>query len=459
MEQEPVVIIGAGYIGLTLGLFIASRRNSVLVFDTDAEKIERLQHGDSTIYEEDVREALSTARQSGSLHFSVQPPAQGARCWVIAVPYLPSELCEDSADRYLRCLQPIRGAGSSPPLVMIRSTVPVGFTRSKIGPRLTELLGEPLDTGFFLTVCPERTLTGKAIQELSSIPQLVGGSRASVAQTLPILERFGFSCTALESFEAAELGKAFCNLSRFAQFNFSNFLGLCCERFGVNTHELIRALENHYPRLNLSTPGPGVGGSCLPKDSLVLMDGLTKPFSQQEVWNYPRQQYQVNEEVIACVAQAVVDFTRPRAACPVLALGIAFKGFPRTDDTRNSVGRKIVEALLRNRVDVRVHDLTVSVSSIKALGFQPACCPIDPAAYSSILLLNNDPAYLELLRSGLSPNTMGAVGLYDPWRLLLTDSPTLFAGAVPLSKLYEQLQARIAAKGTGEALLNQALGR
>jgi len=444
MEQEPIVIVGAGYVGLTLGLFITSRRVSVLIVDTDAGKVEQLQRGDSTIYEAELRASLSTALQSGYLRFSCQPPARGARTWIIAVPYLPSELSKDSVDRYLRCLQPIRGTGSSPPVVMIRSTVPVGFTQSKIVPRLTELLGQPLDKGFFVSVCPERTLTGKAIQELGSIPQLVGGSPASVAETLPVLERCGFSCAVLENLEAAELGKAFCNLSRLTQFNLANFLGLCCERFGINTHELIRALETHYPRLHLPMPGPGVGGSCLPKDSLVLMDGLTEPSSAsaQEIWDYPRQQYQANEEMIACVAQAVVDFTAPNASRPVLALGLAFKGMPRTDDTRNSVGLKIVEALLRNHVDVRVHDLTVPVPSVKALGLRPAPSPIDPTAYSSILLLNNDLGYLDLLRSGLSPNTPGTFGLYDPWRLLLSDSPSVFSKEVSWDWLREQLQPR-----------------
>lgn len=449
MERKPeVVILGAGYVGLTLGLLIASRKIPVLLLDTDAGKVERLQRGRSTIYESGIQELLQQALASGTIQFSSHPPAEGANLWIVAVPYLPREFAGGGEGRYLECLSSIRGNGSTPPVVMIRSTLPVGFTRSKILPRLAERLDGTLDQGFFITVCPERTVTGVALRELAGTPQLVGGSPASVAQTLPFFQRCGISCIPLESFEAAELGKSFCNLSRLAQFNLSNFFGLCCEQFGINAQELLQALSTHYPRLQLPIPGPGVGGSCLPKDSLVLFDGLTdavlgnlpEESSAREVWSMPRQQYLLNEQIISNAAQAVLEFTAP--GLPILALGIAFKGVPRTDDTRNSVGLKIVQALQRNQRDVRVHDLTVPESSVKALGLQPASLPLDLNAYSALLLLNNDPGTLDLLSSALSPKASGSIGLYDPWRLILSDNPTVFAQSVPLSRLIEQLRPR-----------------
>lgn len=448
MRESPVVVVGAGYVGLTLGLFIASRRVPVLVVDIDEKKVERLQRGDSTMYEANLQDLLSEALKSGCLSFSTQAPARGARHWFIAVPYIPSELSEHTVTRYLESLQLIRGEGSTPPVVMIRSTVPVGFTRAKIIPRLTELFGKPVDKGFFLSVCPERTLTGVAIQELAAMPQLIGGSPASVAETVPFFERCGVSHVVLEQYEAAELGKSICNLSRLSQFNLANFFGLCCEAFGINAPELRRALTMQYPRLQLSEPGPGIGGSCLPKDSLVLTDGLnaaleadpTVTAAARNVWNYPRQQYVMNDHVIAYTAQAAVDFVSADASRPVLALGIAFKGVPRTDDTRNSVGLKIVEALKRSGIDVRVFDLGVHAPAIQTLGLKPATLPIDPVAYSSILLLNNDPGYLEVLQSGLLPDATGTVNVFDPWRLL-ADTSTVFARAVPFARLAQQLRA------------------
>ncbi len=451
MERKPeVVILGAGYVGLTLGLLISSRKIPVLLLDTDAAKVEQLQRGRSTIYESGIQEQLREALAAGTLQFSSQPPAEGANLWIVAVPYLPREFAGGGEERYLECLRSVRGSGSRPPVVMIRSTLPVGFTRSKLLPRLAEHLGGALDQRFFVTVCPERTVTGVALQELAGTPQLVGGSTASIAQTLPFFERCGISCIGLESFEAAELGKSFCNLSRLAQFNLSNFFGLCCEQFGINAQELLQALSAHYPRLQLPVPGPGVGGSCLPKDSLVLFDGLTDAVLKnlpegspaRQVWATPRQQYLLNEQIISDAAQAVLNFTAPVASSPILALGIAFKGVPRTDDTRNSVGLRIVQALQRDRRDVRVHDLTVPESSIKTLGLRPASLPLDLSAYSAVLLLNNDPGTLDLLSSALSSNASGTLRLYDPWRLILSDHPTVFAQSVPLSRLYEQLRPR-----------------
>lgn len=451
MERKPeVVILGAGYVGLTLGLLIASRKISVLLLDTRADKVEQLRRGRSTIYESGIQEMLQEALAAGLIGFSSHPPVEGANLWIVAVPYLPREFTGGGEAHYLECLRSIRGNGSTPPVVMIRSTLPVGFTRSKLLPRLAEHLGGVVDQGFFITVCPERTATGVALQELAATPQLVGGSPASVAQTLPFFERCGISCIPLENFEAAELGKSFCNLSRLAQFNLSNFFGLCCEQFGINAQALLQALSTHYPRLQLPVPGPGVGGSCLPKDSLVLFDGLTDAVlenlpaesSARQVWSTPKQQYLLNEQIISSAAQAVLDFTVPVASRPILALGIAFKGVPRTDDTRNSVGLRIVQTLQSNQRDVRVHDLTVSETSVRALGFRPASFPLDLNVYSAVLLLNNDPGTLELLSSVLSPNVTGSIRLYDPWRLILADHPTVFAQNVPLSRLHEQLRPR-----------------
>ena len=450
--------MGAGYVGLTLGLFLASRRVHVLIVDTDAAKVQRLQRGESTIYEADIREALSGTLETGCLHFSTRPP-KGAPAWIVAVPYLPSELSPDSTPHYLNCLEPIRGMGSTPPVILIRSTVPVGFTRSKIAPHLEMLLGGHLDRDFFLSVCPERTLTGKAIEELANLPQLIGGSRPSIEKSVPLFERCGISCVPLEPFETAELGKAICNLSRLAQFNLANFFGLCCEAFGVNAQELRPALMAHYPRLQLPEPGPGVGGSCLPKDSLVLWDGLLSQAltgdPAGEVWAYPKQQYLMNEQLIARVAQAVVDFVRPHGALPVLACGIAFKGTPRTDDTRNSVGLKIVQALQKAGVQVRIHDLEVKPEAILALGLQPAVAPLDPSGYAAILLLNNDPGYLRLLEEGILPESGKTVDFYDPWRLLLADHPSVFARAVPLARLREQLRSRFLTEDSRATVANE----
>ena len=162
-KEPEVVVMGAGYVGLTLGLFAASRRVRVLIVDTDAGKVERLRRGDCTIYEADIRESLAEALRAGFIRFDSQPPERGACRWIVAVPYIPSHFSADSADSYLKCLEPIRGDGSGPPVVMVRSTVPVGFTRSRIVPRLESLLGGSMDKDFFVSVCPERTLTGKGI--------------------------------------------------------------------------------------------------------------------------------------------------------------------------------------------------------------------------------------------------------------------------------------------------------
>ena len=139
-------------------------------------------------------------------------------------------------------------------------------------------------------------LSGDAINELRDLPQILGGTEESTLVIIKVFKTIGIETIKLEGYESAELVKSFTNFSRLVQFNLSNYLGVLCSIYNVNGKELLHAIKYEYPRMNfLSISGPGVGGFCLPKDSLVMHDSLienTKLKSNHDrITNYPLIQY------------------------------------------------------------------------------------------------------------------------------------------------------------------------
>ena len=437
MSGKPeVAIIGAGYVGLTLALHMASSGLRVLVVDREEEKISKLRMGKATIFEKKMEKTLRGCLDSRRLEFSTTT-SEGVPSWVIATPYV-----HDSKEDFTGVLDLVKGRGDKPPLIVIRTTVPSGYIRTRVLPELERRFKGELDRDFYLSSAPERTICGSALEELRSLPQLVGGSSKSVGKTIRLFERSGTPCKPLSSLEAAELSKLFSNFARFVQINLSNYFGVLCHQYGISEEVLINAIKESYPRLSfLCSPGPGAGGFCLPKDSLILQEGIKGMESThflRNLCNYPLYQYQLNEDVIQYHLHEVKEFIKDSKR--VLAIGMAFKGIPQTDDTRSSVGVFIVRGLIQSGREVYVYDRSVSADKLRALQLPLASNPLDLSGFDALLLLNNDPGYRGILASAISTGTKKTIALYDPWRLLLKGGESVFQRAFSCKDLRDRLQ-------------------
>lgn len=431
MESKiDAVVVGSGYVGLTLALHMASRGLTIVAVDQDREKIEQLQSGNSTIGEKGVGELLQSCLADGTIRFESESPAESP-AWIIAIPYFPGE-----PERFVNALTVVKGPPGKIPLVIIRGTVPIGFSGSRVLHKLGSLLGGELDEAFHLASCPERTLSGAAVEELAGLPQLIGGSVLSVESATNLFEKAGIACIPLPSLEGGELAKVFANYARLIQFNLTNFLGVLCHQFGLSDEEMYKSISAGYGRLNfLKSPGPGVGGFCLPKDSLVLYDGLkalqNEASSFKGLSQYPVQEYELNESIIGFHQTKVRHLMQN--ANSILAMGIAFKGLPKTDDIRGSVGLKIVRDLVESGKRVKIHDVSVDQSVIIENQLDLAPVPIELASYDGLLLLNNDPEYRKVVQASVRGTTRNEICLYDPWRLLVTGKDSIFQKFFALS--------------------------
>lgn len=418
-EYKKIAIVGAGYVGLTLAIHMANCGLSILCIDIDEKKIEALRKGKIPIFETGIETALQQAIKSRNLNFAVKAlPEQKIEAWIVATPYIPGQ-----PDQYLKTFDDILpGPDGVLPLISVRTTIPVGMVRRRIIPYLTQKFGKGPDQGFFLSVTPERTLSGATVEELASLPQLIGGTPAAMNRTATLFARCGIRSIPLESYEAAELAKTFTNFYRFAQFNLANFFGVCCQQFNINENIFSKTLSDKYERFQLKAPGPGAGGFCLPKDALLLFEGLKAvddpsdgAIDYADLFEYPQNQYKLNEGIISFHQRLVLNAVK--TANRILALGIAFKGIPETDDVRGSTGVKIIKEIMRAGKNVEVFDCNVSVEKIRQLGLRPISSIADLSIYDALLILNNNPRYREILQKSNKSKIRSYI-LYDPWRIL-----------------------------------------
>ena len=339
------------------------------MIDNDKSKIDQLRSGISPVHETGIQEALDFSIKSNNINFTTKTNIPSP-LWIIAISYFPGKPQE-----FLDVIKEIEYTNDIQPVIMIRTTIPGGFIKDFMIPSLENHFGGKIDEKFHIVSAPERSLSGNAISELRDLPQIIGGSKKSTEMACKAFEEVGIEVISLPTYEAAELVKSFTNFSRLVQFNLSNYLGALCSIHGVNEEELLKAIKEKYPRMDfLNISGPGVGGFCLPKDALVMHDSLkdNKKLESnfRDIIDFPLSQFELNENIINYNAHQIES--RLNKDAKILALGIAFKGEPHTDDTRDSVGLKVVNYLKDKGFLIEISDLSVSKDKILNLGHKSA---------------------------------------------------------------------------------------
>jgi nucleotide sugar dehydrogenase len=143
-------------------------------------------------------------------------------------------------------------------LVILRSTVPVGTTRTVVLPMLEEVSGLKVGQDFDLAFCPERTVEGRALRELRELPQIVGGfDVAGAERAARLFRRSTQTIIDVGSIESAEMLKIMDNTYRDVMFSYANQMALLCEALGLDLVPLVRAANQGYNRNSIPVPGRG----------------------------------------------------------------------------------------------------------------------------------------------------------------------------------------------------------
>ena len=436
--HRHVVVIGMGYVGLTLALELAEEGFRVTGVDIDKEKIEVLSRGESHVHEQGIYE-LVREQLNRNFFVSGAVPEDGD-VFIIAVgtPVAP----ESGLDMPVPHLDALKSAVKMVGvkllyggLVILRSTVPVGTTRELVVPMLEEASGLKAGQEFHLAFAPERTLEGRALEELRSLPQIIGGlNEDSVEATAALFRELTPVIVRMESLEAAELAKLINNAFRDVIFAFANEVVQMASPFNLDSVEVIRAANRGYPRDRVPLPSPGVGGPCLTKDPFILGSLAARAGLDASLSTLGRRiNISMHDMVALAVLGQLSGLGKDPRQCTVLVCGLAFKGRPETGDLRNSSAIEIAKLIKPHVRRLLGHDPVAGREDIATEGLQPVGLPEGFKDVDAVLLLNNHPYYEKLDVFSMARALRAPGVVYDGWHLLRPDDvlgacPSVYMG-------------------------------
>ncbi len=413
-EIRTVCVVGTGHIGLPLAAVLADAGFDVIGYDTNDEFITSVNTTGDPGFEEEGLEELLRRHLHERLTLTATPPtAQDAYIITVGTPLEPGT-DRPNQDRIRVAVERLAPAFGPDPLVVLRSTVSIGTTRAVVLPairRNTERFG--------LAFCPERTIEGKAIPEMRSLPQIIGGLDEESADRAEALFRaITPRIVRVSSLEAAEMIKLINNSYRDLTFAFANEMALIAERLGLHASELIRAANVDYPRSNVARPG-FVGGPCLEKDSLILIDSLHQVDFRPRVIEEARR---INQALPEHVATRLLDelwaLGRPARRAKILISGFAFKGQPPTEDIRGSAAIPLMRRLQNAGVEVWGHDFVTSEKVITELGARACTLEDGLEGADGAVIMNTHPGYLSADIPALMRRMRLPAFVFDSWGLL-----------------------------------------
>lgn len=339
-----VCVLGLGYIGLPTAAMLAVGGHCVVGYDLDERVLAALDAGDPLAREEGVRTVVRRALATG--HFTTSRSVVAADAYIICV---PTPTIDHRPD--LRAVGDaaavIAQVAERDSLVILESTVPPGTTERIIAAAFRNAGKDP--STFGIVHCPERVIPGAIVQELRGNDRVIGGRRPGDAEKAAALYRSFVSgrmhCTDCTT---AEFVKVVENTYRDVNIAFANELALLAEELGVDAWETIR-LANNHPRVDILTPGPGVGGHCIPVDPHFLSNA--NPFVTELIQAARR----INERMPHVVVRRVMEHISPAAPGSTIAiLGASYKA--DVDDARESPTIRVDELLREHGFNTRIYD-------------------------------------------------------------------------------------------------------
>jgi UDP-N-acetyl-D-glucosamine dehydrogenase len=350
-----VAVVGQGYVGLSLACAAADAGFEVVGTDVDAGRVAGLAAGELCVPgvdEADFRRGVATGR----LRFTVDPGAL-AGCEVICI-CVPTPVRDQAPDlSYVEqaCRDVARHLVAGRLVILESSTYP-GTTAELVGP-LLETSGQRVGRDFLLAYSPERIDPGNREFRFGNTPRIVGGTTAE-ATTMATLfyQQMVEKVVPLSSARTAELAKLLENTFRHVNIALVNEMAMICHEMGIDVWEVIEAAASKPFGFMAFTPGPGVGGHCIPLDPAYLAWQVRRDVGQQ--FRILEQAQDINAQmpgwVAARIGEALNEQAKPLKGGRVLVLGVAYK--PDVGDVRESPALRVMSVLERRGAKLSFHD-------------------------------------------------------------------------------------------------------
>lgn len=390
-------VVGLGYVGLPLAVEIGRSGSRVLGFDLDESVVSGINAGRSHVRDVD-NGRVSELRQAGRLEASVGT-ARLAECDVIClcVPTPLSKTRDPDISHILAAGRAVSAALRPGQLVVLESTTYPGTTRDVLLPLVS---GRGLEVGrdFFLCFSPERVDPGNAVWKTENTPKVIGGiTETCLHAGLDAYGRFIERMVPVSSPEVAELVKLLENTFRAVNIALVNEIAQIADRLGVNVWEVVDAAATKPFGFMKFTPGPGLGGHCIPVDPHYLSWKMRSLDYQARLIELAAE---INAEmphfVVEKVRSALNMARRAVNGSRILILGVAYK--PDVDDVRESPALEIIRELEEDGAEVVFHDPHVPVIQWEGRRWHGVEFTEDALEAADAVVLVTDHSVLDLER-------------------------------------------------------------
>jgi UDP-N-acetyl-D-mannosaminuronic acid dehydrogenase len=368
-ENSSIAIFGLGHMGLPTAALLARSGLKVLGVDINKKTVEMVNSGQSPIMEPGLDEIVQKTVVNGLLSATseMEEAVEKSEIIMIIVPTPVDENKKSDLNAVISASKSISSGLKKGNLVIIESTVPPGACENLVIP-LLEKSGLVAGEDFKVAYTPERALPNNTLYEMTHNARVIGGiDIQSTKMAASLYERITEGeIIMVQNLVTAEMVKLMENTYRDTNIALANEMALVCDSLGVDAIEAIQA-ANHHPRVNIHTPGPGVGGHCLSIDPYFIVETARENGVETPLIKASRD---VNEGMPSHVAKivqtALEDVGKDLKESEIGILGVAYKG--NVADARETPAKPLIKNLINKGAVVLVNDPYVSPEIINSWG-------------------------------------------------------------------------------------------
>jgi UDP-N-acetyl-D-glucosamine dehydrogenase len=355
-KSAVIAVVGLGYVGLPLSVVFADAGFTVIGLEVDRRKVDAINKGISYIQDvpsEQVEILMKKGRLKATTDFSVLKDVDAVS---ICVPTPLRKTGDPDLSFIVSASEGVAPYAHAGMVVVLESSTYPGTTREMVLPRLTGVNGLKAGEDIFIAFSPERVDPGRVDWTTKNTPKVVGGITEDCSDVAAAwYEQALDTVVRVSTAEVAEMAKLLENTFRMINIGMVNELAIMCGRLGVDVWEVIDAAATKPFGFMKFTPGPGLGGHCIPIDPLYLS-------WKMKAFNYNARFIELASEIntnmprfaVGKVQDALNDVGKALKGSQVLVLGVAYKA--DIDDMRESPALDVIHLLQQKGANVQYHD-------------------------------------------------------------------------------------------------------
>jgi len=354
-KDAKICVIGLGQVGIPTALTFSKIGFNVIGHDIDKNLLENLNSGKIPFHEANLQNLLSDSIENKkfSTNSNIKEAVENSDIIIVCVATPLTQDVKPDLSALESVCKSISNLVLDNKLVIIESSIPPGTFERLVLPILEKK--NNLGKNFWAAFVPERLAPGQAFNEIRTTPRVIGyvdEESSSIAKKL--YEKIVESEILETPVRVAEISKLVENTFRDVNVAFANEVGLICERYGIDSSELVKVCNSH-PRVNLLQPGPGVGGPCLPKDPYLLLNPQNgEPIESKIILQARKINDNMPSHVVDLISNLIEDQNKKLDESTILVLGVAYKG--NISDARFSPSKEIISKLIKNGSKILVYD-------------------------------------------------------------------------------------------------------